>query len=180
MGCGGFGRRAFLSSWLALALAWAAGVPGAEVYLEPEAFVARSFEGEPPAPKVIWLAGKLREQASEILGHPPNSLRVRYWARSGRSVWILEEIGKEKPITTGFVVENGAIRQVKVLIYRETRGWEVRHPFFTRQFKGAELTPRLTLDTHIDGVSGATLSVNALERLARLALLLHEKAIGNR
>ena len=61
----------------------------------------------------------------------------------------------------------------KVLVFRESRGWEVRHPFFTDQFRDAGLTGELALDRNIDGISGATLSVRALSRLARLALYLH-------
>ncbi|HHM06209.1 MAG TPA: FMN-binding protein [Gammaproteobacteria bacterium] len=105
----------------------------------------------------------------EILGHKLGALRVRYWPRNGRSAWILEETGKEQPITVGLVVENGRLLRLSVLIYRESRGDEVRHPFFTDQFKGARLNGT-RLDRSIDGVSGATLSVRALTRLAALAL----------
>lgn len=171
-------RRASGLLALGLGVVAATMAPAAETYMEPDAFVAASFEGDPPDPQVLWLTGELRDQAKSILGHPPDALRVRYWARDGRSVWILEEIGKEKPITTGFVVEDGAIRNVKVLIYRETRGWEVRYPFFTDQFNDATLSSDLELDTRIDGISGATLSVSALKRLARLALLLHKHSVG--
>ena len=102
-------------------------------------------------------------------------LRLRYWMKAGRTVWILEEIGKERPITTGFVVENNEIKKVKILIFRESRGWEVRYPFFTDQFTGASLRgENLELDRAIDGISGATLSVSAVTRLARLALLFHQ------
>ena len=63
---------------------------------------------------------------------------------------------------------------VKVLIFRESRGWEVRYPFFTDQFKGATLVTDNNLDRKIDGITGATLSVNALTKLGRIALLLHK------
>jgi len=100
---------------------------------------------------------------------------VRYWSRDERTAWILEEIGKTEPITTGIVVDKGAIARISVLIYRESRGWEVRYPFFTDQFKGATLNSTHELDRNIDGISGATLSVRALTRLARVALLLDAK-----
>jgi hypothetical protein len=107
-----------------------------------------------------------------ILGHSAGALRVRYWSQEGRTAWILEEIGKTEPITTGIVVDKGAIARISVLVYRESRGWEVRYAFFTDQFKGATLTALRELDRNIDGISGATLSVRALTRLARVALLL--------
>ena len=56
----------------------------------------------------------------------------------------------------------------------DMRGWEVRHSFFTDQFKDAIIKPDLQLDKSIDGISGATLSVRALRKLARLALFLDQ------
>jgi len=50
---------------------------------------------------------------------------------------------------------------------------EVRYPFFTDQYKDASLQKDKQLDRTIDGISGATLSVRALTKLARLALYLH-------
>ena len=94
-------------------------------------------------------------------------------------MWVLDEIGKELPITTGIIVNNGAIERVRVLVFRESRGWEVRHDFFTNQFKGAGMTKDGRLDRQIDGISGATLSVRAVEKLARVALLLDPRVNGN-
>ena len=83
-----------------------------------------------------------------------------------------KKIGREQPITVGIVTADGRMEQLRVLIFRESRGWEVRHAFFTDQFRGATLDERRQLTPAVDGVSGATLSVSALTRLARLALLL--------
>ncbi len=156
-----------------VALVAAPAAPAA-VYQEPRAFLAETFGGRVPEPRMLWLTGDIAEGTHAILGHGLGVLRLRYWGRDGRTAWILEEIGKERPITTGIVVERGRIERIKVLIYRESRGWEVRHPFFTEQFEGATLTEDERLDRHIDGITGATLSVRALKKLARLALFLHE------
>lgn len=150
-------------------------VQARDVFMQPSEFVKESFDGNPPDPQSLWLKDELKSDIREIMGHGLGVLRLRYWARDGRSVWILEEIGKERPITTGIVVNNGEIERLKVLIYRESRGGEVRYPFFTDQFRGISLIGKQKLDKNIDGISGATLSVNALEKLARLALYLHAK-----
>jgi hypothetical protein len=145
------------------------GPARAEVLQDPDAFVAEMLGGR-PAPKVLWLTPDLQAQAQAILGHPPARLRQRYWADAHRSVWILEEIGKEEPITAGFVVAGGRIDHVRVLVYRETRGGEVSQGAFVKQFKDAKLAKGERLDRDIDGIVGATLSVGAMERMARLAL----------
>lgn len=162
--------------WLAFVTlaAVAASATAATTFLEPEAFVAQAFAGEPPEPQTLWLVGALGERASAILGHPPARLRERYWRRGQRTVWILEEIGKERPITVGWIIEGGEIADATVLIYRETRGWEVRFPYFIEQFLGAFLAQDDRLSATIDNVTGATLSVNAMRKMGRLALLLHE------
>ena len=148
---------------------------GKGVYQEPEAFINDVYGQAPPKPDKLWISGDLKDAIIDIMDHDLGVLRLRYWLKDGRSTWILEEIGKERPITTGIVVNNDQIKQIKILVFREIRGWEVRYPFFTDQFKGAVLTKDHELDRHIDGITGATLSVNAVTKLARLALLLHDR-----
>jgi hypothetical protein len=145
------------------------------VYQEPDAFIAEVFDNDPPKAGVIWPDKQLKAQIKEILGHDYRGLRVRYWKHGDRSAWILDEIGKDKPITTGFVVNRGRLELVRVLVFRESRGWEVRHAFFTDQFNQATLNTDMKLDRTIDNISGATLSVRAVTRLARVALLLDQE-----
>lgn len=141
-----------------------------DVYLSPQDFLHSVFGEQLPEPQALWLTGDKQSSTQHILGHAPDSIRVRYWQRGNKSAWILEEIGKTEPITAGFVVSNNSLQRTEILIYRESRGWEVRYPFFTDQFKGAQLSPQYKLDQPIDNISGATLSVNAIKRMARLVL----------
>lgn len=141
-------------------------------YQEPTAFLNETFKTDLPQAKVIWLTGEIGKTVSEILHHKPNRLRIRYWLKEQRSAWILEEVGKDEFITAGIVINNNKIEKVKVLIFRESRGDEIRHDFFTRQFKQATIKPDTQLDRTIDGISGATMSVRALTKLSRMALFL--------
>lgn len=158
-----------------IALAGTAGETLARgTYQQPADFLRETFSGDVPRPVRLMIDDELRTKIKQILEHNLRVSRLRYWGRGGRTVWVLEEIGKTQPITVGIVVNQGRIERIKVLIFRESRGWEVRHPFFTDQFKGARLNSNNKLDRRIDGISGATLSVRALNKLARLAILLHE------
>ena len=121
---------------------------------------------------MLWLDSEKRNTIANILGHPYPGLRIRYWTLNNRLAWILDEIGKEKPITIGVVAEDGRVMGVTVLEFRETRGGEVRYEFFTRQFLGAGLRSDLRLDQNIDGITGATLSVRAVIDVTELALYL--------
>lgn len=129
--------------------------------------------------KFLWLTGDKKQFASEILSHPYYKIRAPYWqaadkirSRSAKTLWVLEEIGKEKFITIGVVVKNQKIQAVRILKFRESRGWEVELPSFTQQFKGSQLTNSKKLNQSVDGISGATLSVRAVTNIARLALYL--------
>jgi hypothetical protein len=144
------------------------------VYQEPEEFINEVFHGVSPQLKRLWIKKDLKQSINNILGHDLPLLRIRYWQHQQRTAWILEEIGKSEPITLGFVVNDGQLELTRVLIFRESRGWEIRHPFFTDQYKNAALKSNSELDRHIDGISGATLSVSAVNKLARLALMLHQ------
>ncbi|AZQ09274.1 FMN-binding protein [Shewanella khirikhana] len=141
------------------------------VYQSNDAFISASL-GTLPKAQVLWLNDTQKADIESILAHRFNKLRLRYWRDDGQTVWIMDEIGKESPITVGIHVSDGKIIKTQVLVYRESRGDEVRHDFFTDQFKSATLTPSLELDRSIDGITGATLSVKALTKLSRIALYL--------
>lgn len=136
-----------------------------------EDFIAETFADKVPKSKVVWLKEDLRPAIANILGHEYAGLRIRYWQQAQRTAWILEEIGKESPITFGVVVNKDKVEQVKVLAYRESRGGEIQQRAFTRQYANAELSEQ-KLDRHIDGISGATLSVRAMTSVVTLALYL--------
>ena len=143
------------------------------VYQSPEDFLSATFTTA-PEPQRLTLSGDLGKEVKNILGHRYKKIRVPYWQDGCRSAWILEEIGKERYITTGFVVNSQGLEKTKVLIFRESRGWEVKHDFFGQQFIGAKLTSKNRLDKNIDNISGATMSVNAVTNISRMALLLHK------
>ncbi len=143
-------------------------------YLETDEYLRGAFPVELPAAQTLWVTGELREGVERTLGHDFHSLRVRYWRDGAKSAWVLDEIGKELPITIGITVSDGAIENVRVLEFRESRGWEVRYPFFTDQFVDARLGSDEDLNQRIDGITGATMSVGAVTRITRVALLLHE------
>jgi len=171
-------RRAMSVLFLVFALAAPRPAIAADTYVSPRDFLAQSFDGAVPAPSMLWIDRALKARMRQRLGRVYPGFRLRYWTRSGRTAWILDAIGKYEPITTGIVVDNGRISRVAVLVYRESHGWEVRHAFFTNRFVGAKLGADDNLTQDIDNISGATLSVNALKWQARLALLLHERALG--
>lgn len=143
--------------------------------MSESAFLTKAFGESVPARQTLWLRGQLKKDVISLLGHSYGKIRLFYWRQGTTTSWILEQIGKEKPITAGFVVDQQRIIQAHVLEFRESRGWEIKRPAFTQQFEFTELTDNNRLSKHIDGITGATLSVNAMNRMAKLALRLDQE-----
>jgi hypothetical protein len=171
------GMRRYLLVLIALAAAAVghASEQAAGRYLDRDEFLGAAFPDGMPEQGVLWMTEELREHVESVLGHRFAMLRVRYWYVGDATAWVLDEIGKEEPITIGVTVRGGAIEMVRVLEFRESRGFEVRYPFFTDQFNGARLGKDRTIDRHIDGITGATLSVRAMNSVVKMALILHEE-----
>lgn len=155
--------------WLALCagqLAFAAEI----VHLSAAEFLAQSLPG--CEQKALWLKSDIKAEIESMLERPYSGARVRYCTADGKTAWVLDEIGKTEPITSGIVVNRGEVEKVRVLIFRESRGGEVHREAFTRQYQQAGLDEKGRLDQGIDGITGATMSVNAVNSQVRLALLL--------
>lgn len=160
---------------LLLAVAFAEGAR-AERYdlLSQREFLATAFPDQRPATGKLEITDALAARLAAVFGHRFRENRLRYWRSGARSAWLIDEIGKEKPITIGVVVDNARLVSIAVLVYREGHGMDVAEPAFTRQFAGAALTvdSEVRLDHDIDNITGSTLSVRAMTRTARAALVL--------
>lgn len=171
-------RKRIVQCGLAAILSMAAVFAYSDEYMDRDGFLALAFGDTAPKMQTLWLTEEKRNAAQLAVGWAPRGLRLRYWESGTRTAWILEDIGKEKPITLGIVVCGNQIERVEVLAFRESRGWEIRYPFFTSQFSGLTLADDGYLSQPIDGITGATLSVRAVERVARLALWLEQQVQG--
>lgn len=106
----------------------------------------------------------------------------RVYAPDGRLqgyAMVLDETGKYRPIT--FLVAVGtdlAVRGVEVLVYREDRGGEVRYPRFLDQYRGKTTADPVRTYRDIVNITGATISVHALNDGVRRALATFELLYG--
>ena len=149
--------------------------PAERVYVKTSDYVKGHFNGETPKKKAtIWVIGDLRDDINEVLnGADSTPVRYRYWRKDNKTLWMLNSVARTMPITAGVVVEDGKIVDITVMTYRESRGHEVQSRHHRVQYVGASITSDNNLTNSIDGISGSTLSVNSMKRMARMALLLH-------
>ena len=148
--------------------------PAERVFNRTSDYVKGFFEGEAPKKATVWVIGDLRDNINDVINGADNTpVRYRYWKRDNRTLWVLDSVARTMPIKAGVVVEDGKILDISVLTYRESRGHEVHSRAHRAQYYGATITPQNSLDLPINGISGSTLSVNLMKRMAQIALLLH-------
>ena len=97
--------------------------------------------------------------------------------RARSASWAVR-VARKAGVTLGFVVQDevigktelisyavgigldGSVRQVEILSYRESHGFEIRLPAWRRQFVGKGAGAALRVGEDIANISGATLSCN--------------------
>jgi hypothetical protein len=161
---------------LMLALLCSMSVKAFELYKTfqtPEVFLGEVFNNKVPAPKLLVLNGASQSKIAAVFNRSFPQQRIRYWENGDKTVWIFDDIGKEGyvPTTSGFVINNGVVESSKVLIYRESRGEQVAEPSFLNQINGSKAAGN-NLDKPVDNITGATLSVDMMKRMARTAITL--------
>ena len=94
-------------------------------------------------------------------------------------IFLLDVIGQSLPITFAVAVApDGAIRDLQVLVYRESHGDEITDKRFRRQFTGKRASDPIALGKDIDAISGATISSRSATFAARKSLRLAELLRG--
>lgn len=167
--------RRIIAFWLAI-IASQSAFAAENIYQSPAEFFDENLPG--CKQKALWLKADAKVEIEALLDRSFPGVRVRYCESGGKTAWILDEIGKTEPITSGVIVNQGQVECLRVLVFRESRGGEVHREAFTRQYDQAALDNNYRLDRNIDGITGATMSVNAVNRQARLALLLDRLTRG--
>ena len=88
---------------------------------------------------------------------------------------VSEEIGKFRPITFMVAIApEFAVQGAAVLVYRESRGGEVRQSRFLRQYRGKDRDDPIRINRDIVNITGATMSVRSLNFGVRKLLALTE------
>lgn len=159
-----------LSTWASISYAQSPDGPEAiTVYLSQEQALQKAFPKADSLWSNIWtptpaqrkkierrLGWRLAEPHFEIFQAQNKNQHLGY-------AIVTEQIGLYKPIT--FLVKadpQGKNDGVWIMVYRESRGGEVKRQRFLTQYKGKKATSPIRLNRDIIGVSGATLSVRAL------------------
>jgi Na+-translocating ferredoxin:NAD+ oxidoreductase RnfG subunit len=152
-----------------------------EVLQSEEAALVEIFsEADSAQERSILIDSVMRAALKARLGWTVRDSVVHYLdvfehgTRIGMAI-VAEEQGKYRPITFIAGIDTTLrVVDVRVLVYRESRGGEVRHTRFLKQYRGKSLDNPIRINRDIINITGATISVNALNAGVRKALAIAE------
>jgi hypothetical protein len=106
---------------------------------------------------------------------------TRAWKADSGVLFIDAVIGKHDLITYALAVTNeGKVRQLEILEYREAYGGEVRTSGFRKQFVGRSHVDPVQIGRDIQNISGATLSCQHVTDGIRRLLALYDLAFAGK
>ena len=120
---------------------------------------------------------KMRQASS--VSHSFESNRI-WKAPNGGWLIVDEVVGKHEMITYALGINpDGSIKQVEILEYRESYGFEVADIVWRQQFVGKKVNAPLKLNQDIQNISGATLSSKHLTDGVKRLMVMYDLALKN-
>ncbi|MFQ5696731.1 MAG: FMN-binding protein [Myxococcota bacterium] len=157
---------------------------GGRVHLSLDQTLARAFpEAQEFRERVFEVTPEVSARVSRELGYPlPERYVVFHEARfSGRpSEYAIEmtETGKSLPMRFLVAIDRrGAVDQVILMQFLEPRGYEIERELFRRQYRGKTRSSAIRRGRDIRNISGATISVDAMNRGVKRALALYHALV---
>lgn len=104
------------------------------------------------------------------------------WRVSNGGYFIVERVvGKHEYITLAIgIASNGTVKQIEIMQYNESYGYEVRNPTWRAQFVGKNASSPLELNVDIKNISGATLSSKHITDAVKRILQKYEASLRGR
>lgn len=86
---------------------------------------------------------------------------------------VQNTIGKHKPMTYMVGVDGqGSVSDIELLVFRESRGSEIRQKRFNSQYEGKTVLDPVRINKDIINISGATMSVRSMSAGIKRVLVL--------
>lgn len=103
----------------------------------------------------------------------------RVWAVAGKGFFIIDQVvGKHETITFAVGLNmDGSVKQIEIMEYRESYGYEVRNAAWRTQFVGKTIASPVKLNSDIVNITGATLSCKHVTDGVRRVLAVYDTAL---
>ena len=151
----------------------------AEVFMsEEEAVKTMLPKSERVRKELLKLSPEKKSYIEERIGwkFPEESFEV-YIGETGTKVdgyaLIQNTIGKHKPMTYMVGIDSrGQVSDIELLVFRESRGSEIRQKRFNSQYEGKTVLDPVRINKDIINISGATMSVRSMSAGIKRVLVL--------
>lgn len=100
--------------------------------------------------------------------------------RTDKGDWLVidEVVGKHEMIKYAVGINaNGTVKQIEVMDYVESYGYEVNEPKWRQQFVGKTAASPIKLNKDIDNISGATLSSKHLSDGVKRVMVMYDAVL---
>lgn len=148
------------NQWIWLPVAAISTSVYATTYFSVEQAQQAIFPGEKLAAAFVTLSDEQTRQIRKMTDNNLCNKEIKVWKVAGGGWFFVDEVvGKHELITYALALNaDGSIKQIEIMDYRESRGYEVRTPGWRKQFVGKTIKDPLQLNRDIGNISGATLS----------------------
>ena len=151
----------------------------AEVFMSEDEGVKTMFpKSERVRKDLIKLNAEKKTQIEDRIGwkFPEEEFEV-YIGETGTRVdgyaMVQNTIGKHKPMTYMVGVDGqGSVSDIELLVFRESRGSEIRQKRFNAQYEGKTVLDPVRINKDIINISGATMSVRSMSAGIKRVLVL--------
>lgn len=148
------------NQWVWLPVAAISTSVYATTYFNIEQAQQAMFAGQKLTPVFVTLSDEQARQIAKMSDVGVRQKEIRAWKVESGGWFIVDEvIGKHETITYAVGLNaDGSVKQIEIMEYRESYGYQVRNPEWRKQFVGKSAAAPLKLDEDIRNISGATLS----------------------
>ena len=167
------------SPWMLIPVAVISSSAYATTYLTVEQAQAAVFPGAQLTPASVTLTKDQMSAIEKKSGVNVRNNEVRLWKSSNGGYFIADEVvGKHEFFTIGVGLNaDGSVKQIEILDYKESYGYEVRNEAWRKQFIGKTSAASLKLGDDIKNISGATLSCRHVTDAVKRLLATYDVAL---
>ena len=147
----------------------------AVVYLDEQQAQKAIFGNAKMTKNFVTLTDDQAKEIKEKSGMDVRHKEVQIWDVDGGGKFIIDEVlGKHEYITYAIGLnKDGSAKQIEIMNYNESYGYEVRDESWRKQFVGKTTKSDLYLEHDIKNISGATLSCKHITDGVRRILITY-------
>ncbi len=166
-------------TWMWIPVAVISSSAYATTYMTVEQAQAAMFPGAQLTKAFVTLT---KDQAAAIekkSGVNVRKTEVQLWKTSDGGLFIVDEVvGKHEFFTIALGLNaDSSVKQIEILDYKESYGYEVRNEGWRKQFTGKTSAAPLKLEGDIKNISGATLSCRHVTDAVKRLLVTYDIAL---